>query len=306
MNVNRDFCLGVTSKLSTMIVTRGTLRKGNILVAGTAYAKVRAIFDQNNQPIDAVTPGMPAEISGWRELPSAGDIILQVDSEKKAHTVVGFRERKKLDEKVAKDQAEIEAKRNEAKQSHQHRKLLTLAEKKSQDWQQMQRVEEDTTPTLNIVLKADVHGSMEAILDVLNTYDCNDMCRMNIVDSGVGPVSNGDIETAQAFDAIIYSFSMELPPNDEAVPVDMREFNVIYRLIENIRAEIDKRLPEVDAEDVVGEANVQQIFHINVRNKKVPVLGCRCTKGELKKNLLFKVTRDGETVYDGKIVRCGA
>lgn len=283
-----------------MIVTRGTLRKGCILVAGTAHAKVRAIFDHNGQPIDEVTPGMPAEILGWRELPSSGEIILEVENEKRAHSVIHFRNKKQLEQKAVDELDVIEAKRTEHEKVHRTRKLLSKKEKQEMDWQQMQRVDDDATPTLNIVVKADVHGSVEAILDVLDTYDNNDICRMNIVHYGVGPVIEGDVEMAKAFNAIIYCFSMKLPPNKATSGVEMREFNVIYRLIENIQAEIDRRLPEVDVEDVIGEATVQQIFHINERNKKVPVLGCRCTSGTLKKNLPFKVIRDNQTIYDGK------
>lgn len=291
-------------KLSTMIVTRGTLRKGSVLVAGTAHAKVRAIFDHSGQPIERVTPGLPAEILGWRELPNAGEIILEVDTEKKANSVLKFRQRNLLEQKATDELDAIEAKRKEHNKKQFKRKLLTIAERRTKDFEDMRRVAEDDTPTLNIVVKGDVHGSVEAILDVLATYNSNDICRMSVVDHGVGPVSDGDIETAKAFDAIIYGFSVELPKDRADIPVDMREFNVIYRLIENIQAEISKRLPEVDVDDVVGEAVVQQVFMINERNKKVPVLGCRCTMGELKKSLLCKVTRRGDTVYDGKHVDC--
>lgn len=283
-----------------MIVTRGTLRKGSFLVAGTAHAKVRAIFDHNGQPIDEVTPGMPAEVLGWRELPTAGEIILEVENEKRAHVVINIREHKQREQKAIDDLEVIETKRSEHDKIQRKRKTLSLKEKKEIDWQQKQRDDEDTTPTINIVVKADVHGSVEAILDVLDTYDCNDICRMNIVHYGVGPVNDGDIDIAKAFNAIIYSFSMKAPPNKSTSGVEMREFNIIYRLIENIQAEIDRRLPEIDVEDVIGEATVLQIFHINERNKKVPVLGCRCTTGALKKNMKFKVVRGDEIVYDGK------
>lgn len=283
-----------------MLVTRGTLRKGSVLVAGAAHAKVRAIFDHNSQPIDEVTPGMPAEILGWRELPGVGEIILEVENEKKAHSVINFREQKLRDQKAIDALEAIDAKRTEHEIAQNERRKLSVKEKKSLDWQQKQRNEDDTLPTINIVVKADVHGSVEAILDVLDTYDSNDICRMNIVHYGVGPVNDGDIDIAKAFNAIIYGFSMKLPPNKADSGVDMREFNVIYRLIENIQAEIDRRLPEVDVEDVIGEATVLQIFHINEKNKKVPVLGCRCTKGSLKKNMKIKVVRGDETVYDGK------
>lgn len=285
-------------KLSTLIVTRGTLRKGCILVAGLAHAKVRGLFDHNSQPIDVVTPGVPTEILGWRELPAAGDIALEVENEKTATSVLRFRKHLHLQKKAEQDLEVISEKREQYNEMYQERRKLTKREKRSV--KEKTYGPDDPTPKFNVVLKADVHGSLEAILDVLDTYDCSDKCRFSVVHYGVGPVTQSDIEIAKTFNAIIYSFSVQLPktkPSD----VIMREFNIIYRLIEDVTAEINSRLPEIEVDDIVGEAEVQQIFLINERNRKVPVLGCRCTKGTLKKKLRFKIVRDEEVIYDGKL-----
>ncbi|XP_031617973.1 translation initiation factor IF-2, mitochondrial [Contarinia nasturtii] len=283
-------------KLSTMIVTRGTLRKGSVLVAGTAYAKVRGLFDHNIEPINEVTPGVPVEITGWRELPAAGDLVLEVENEKHANTVIKYREHKALIHKAEDDLDAINEKREGHNKIYKERRQLT----KKQKSQIIEKTyaPEDPTPKLNIIIKVDVHGSLEAILDVFNTYDCSEMCRLNIVHHGVGTVTDSDIELAKTFDAVIYGFSIRMQPSSEVV---MREFNIIYRLFEDVIAEINNRLPEIDVDDVVGEAEVQQIFMINERNKKVPVMGCRCMKGNLKKNLQYKILRDDEIIYDGKL-----
>lgn len=300
-NINRIFIQNnfAHRKLSTMIVTRGTLRKGCVLVAGVAHAKVRGLFDHNNQPIDVATPGVPAEILGWRELPAAGEIALEVENEKKATSVLRYRERVELQKKAELDLDVINEKRDQHNEIYQDRRKLTKREKRS--IKEKTYAPDDPTPKLNVIVKADVHGSVEAILDVLDSYDCSEKCRLSVVHYGVGPVTESDIELARTFNAIIYSFSVQLPRSKPSGVV-MREFNIIYRLIEDVTAEINNRLPEVDVEDIVGEAEVQQIFLINERNKKVPILGCRCTKGVLKKKLPFKVIRDDEIIYDGKAI----
>lgn len=282
-----------------MIVTRGTLRKGCILVAGTAHAKVRGLFDHNNQPTESVTPGVPTEILGWRELPAAGDIVLEVDTERKAHSVIKYREQVEQTKRAEEDLDVINEKREQHNVVYQERRKLTKRERRK--IKEKTYGPDDPTPKLNVILKADVHGSLEAILDVFDTYDCSDKCRFNMVHYGVGPVTEGDIDLAKTFNAIIYGFSIKLPQKTNDVTI--RGFNIIYRLIEDVAEEINRRLPEIDVDDVIGEAEVQQIFHITERNKKVPVLGCRCIKGNLKKNLRFKVVRDDEIIYDGKTYR---
>lgn len=285
-----------------MIVTRGTLRKGCILVAGLAHAKVRGLFDHNNQPIDTVTPGVPTEILGWRELPAAGDLVLEVENEKKANLVIQFRNRVELQKKAEADIDVIDKIRKEHNAVYQERRKLTKREKMSLRYKDRQHASDndDPTPKLNVIIKADVHGSVEAILDVLDTYDASNLCRLNIVHYGVGPINDGDIELAKTFDAIIYGFSIQLP-SAKPTGVIMKEFNIIYRLIEDVTQEINNRLPEIDVEDIIGEAEVQQIFLISERNRKVPVMGCRCIKGTLKKKLHYKIMRDDECIYDGMV-----
>lgn len=302
-SILNDGLIFVRRKLSTAIVTRGTLRKGSILVGGQAWAKVRAMFDHNNQPIHSVTPGMPVEILGWRELPMAGDQILEVENEKKAHAVIDFRQRAAKHEKAEEDLEVIKSKEAEhLAHYHEERAQRRGRRKPKGATRDKTYAPDDPTPKLNIILKGDVHGSVEAILDVLDTYDSNDKCRMSIVHYGVGEITEGDIELAKVFNAIIYAFSIHVPPK-RPPGVIIREYNVIYRLIENVTQEINARLPEVDVEDVTGQANVLQIFQINDKRKKLAVMGCRCTKGLLKKSHRFKLIRDDTVLYDGNFHR---
>lgn len=140
---------------------------------------------------------------------------------------------------------------------------------------------------------------MEAILDVLETYDSNDKCKLDIIHYGVGDVNEGDLELAKAFKAIVYAFSVNTP---DKVPkgVQVKSFDIIYRLVDDLKLEITSRLPELEVEEILGEANVLQIFEITEGKKEVTVLGCRCVKGVLKKAARYKLMRQGEVIYDGK------
>lgn len=260
------------------------------------------MFDDNNQPIQSTTPGMPVEILGWRELPFAGDQILEVESEKKAHSVIDYRERAAKYEKAEEDLEAIRAKEAEHLSKYHAERAMRVGRRKPRGIQREKMyAPDDPTPKLNIIVKGDVHGSVEAILDVLETYDSNDKCRLSIVHYGVGEITEGDIELSKAFNAIIYAFSIRVPQK-RAAGVVIRDFNIIYRLIENLVEEINARLPEVDVEEESGRGNVLQIFQINDKRKKLTVMGCRCTKGLLKKSYKFKLMRGDEVIHDGKFV----
>lgn len=158
---------------------------------------------------------------------------------------------------------------------------------------------DDGRPRVSVIIKGDVHGSVEAILDVLETYNANDKCRLDVVHYGVGNVSEGDIELAKSFDAIIYAFSVDTPVKVSGT-VSIRACNIIYRLIDDLKSEISSKLPPLEVEDILGEANVLQQFSITEGRKEIPVAGCRCTKGVLKRAHQFRLVRNDEIIYDGK------
>uniref|UniRef100_A0A182J657 Uncharacterized protein n=1 Tax=Anopheles atroparvus TaxID=41427 RepID=A0A182J657_ANOAO len=288
-------------KLSTAIVSRGTLRKGAVLVSGQAWAKVRGLFDHAGQPITQVTPGMPVEILGWRELPLAGDLILEVESEKVANSVLRWRTNQAMKEKALSDADAINQKRKEHdeqyKAEREKARLSGFYRRKQQGPRQKENTPDDGKPRVNVIVKGDVHGSVEAILDVLETYDDNERCRLDVIHYAVGDVNESDIELAQLFNAIIYAFSVNVP-SKPTKGVTMRPVDIIYRLVDDLKKEINTKLPLVDTEEEVGEANVLQLFDINEGRRKVTVLGCRCTKGLLKKSYKFKVKRNGELLAE--------
>lgn len=155
-----------------------------------------------------------------------------------------------------------------------------------------------------MILKTDVNGTLEAIVDVLATYQ-SERCKLDLVNFGVGSVTQSDIELAETFNAIIYAFNVELLPslkNDmDNIKVIIKSHNVIYKLIDDIKEELNRRLPSLVVEEVLGEAKVLQQFEITVGRKKVPVAGCRCLRGILKRMSEYKVIRNGEVIYTGMI-----
>lgn len=161
----------------------------------------------------------------------------------------------------------------------------------------------DDHPALNIIVKADVDGTLEAILDVLDTYD-SQACKMDLVHYGVGDVTENDLELAEAFKGIIYTFnvncSKQLQDKARNLGISVKLHNVIYKLIDDVKEELNTRLPAKEVEEELGRATVLKQFDINEGRKKVPVAGCRCTDGVLKRSALFRVIRNGEIIYDGE------
>jgi translation initiation factor IF-2 len=244
-------------RLCTALVQRGALRKGAILVAGTAFAKVRGMFDEHGSPLLKAGPSTPVEVIGWRELPSAGDAIYEVESEKFAKSVIDSRIQEELKEKAKSDSVVIQQKT----QQHLTNYKAMLAEKRrlgrfrlKPTGPRTKQFIPDDTIRLSILVKGDVDGSVEALLDVLETYDCHSQCRLDLVHYGVGDVSENDVKLAETFSAIIYGFNVkiseEFKTKCKKLGVEFRMSNVIYRIIEGIKADISSRLPTKAEEEV--------------------------------------------------------
>ncbi|XP_066262644.1 translation initiation factor IF-2, mitochondrial [Euwallacea similis] len=294
--------------VTTLVVQRGTLKKGDILVAGTAMAKVRSIKDADGRILDQVSPGYPAEIDGWKVLPAAGDVVLEAKSEKDARIVIKFREddleQKKLEEdlKIIKQKQEMHD--NKYQQYLKEKRQLGKFKMRRQGPRQKEIAEEDGSPFINVIVKTDVVGTLEAILETLDTYK-SDVCPLDIVNYGVGPLTPTDIELAKAFKCVVYAFNTPVPDSLKSMVVqdgiDIREHNVIYRLIEDFKKEVNTRLPKKEIEEILGEAEVLQQFEISKGRKLLPVAGCRCVTGLLKRDALFRVMRERNIVYEGPL-----
>lgn len=295
-------------KQATVIVQRGTLRKGCVLVAGQGWGKVRVLMSSDGTPLQEAPPSTPVQVLGWKELPNAGDQILEVNSEKRANEVIRWRMSRKMEEKQLSDSEVISAKETEARLQYK----ASLEKKRSLGRYKIKRegpreklYKESNHPRLNVVVKGDVDGSVEAILDVLETYDDNDTLKLDLVHYGVGHVTQNDLELAEAFKAIVYTFNTECSPQmaveAKKKNISIKRHNIIYKLIDDLKEEINKRIPITKTEEIVGEANILQQFRINEGKKKATVAGCRCVKGELLKNALYRIVRADEVIFEGKL-----
>lgn len=244
-------------KLSTAIVTRGTLRKGAVLVSGLAWAKVRALFNHAGFPIESAEPGTPVEILGWRELPESGEEIIEVESEKVAHSVMRWRNIQAQQQKAENDSDSIKLKQMEHDEKY---KAEREARRKKGKYKvrrvgprPKENIEDNSVPRVSVIIKGDVHGSVEAILDVLETYHDNDQVQLDIVHYGVGDVTENDIELAKTFNAIIYAFSVKSPKVSLPKNIKINEVNIIYRLVDNLKEELSAKIPPLEVPETIGK-----------------------------------------------------
>ncbi|NWV56527.1 IF2M factor, partial [Daphoenositta chrysoptera] len=301
--------------LTTAIIQRGTLRKGCVLVAGKTWAKVRFLFDENGKAVDAAPPGIPVEIMGWKESPSAGDEILEVESEQRAQEVVAWRTYVEQQERMKKDLEVIEAKQKEHRLEYekkqkqlahltwrQRKAVLYKANKHVMFLRPKERTEMDEN-TLSLIVKGDVDGSVEAILSILDSYDCEDECKLDIVYFGMGDISENDVSLAEAFNGVIFGFSVKANESIKKLAdkkgIKIKLHNIIYKLIEDLKDELNSRLPRTVVETTIGEASVLDTFSVTVGKTKIPVAGCRVHKGLLDRKMKFKLIRNRDVIWKG-------
>jgi translation initiation factor IF-2 len=260
--------------VATLLLSRGTLEKGDAVLAGTAYGRVRAMLDFTGQRVKEAGPGTPVEILGLSGVPEAGTRFEVVDHER-----------------IARDraqQAEEKLRRQELAQGGSRRTLEEL-------------LGEGGTQDLNLVVKADVAGSVEALKEALARLSTDEV-RVNIVRSGVGALTDSDVMLASASDGIMLGFNVR-PTNTakqvaEREGVEIRTYDVIYKALEEIEAAMRGMLaPEIEERET-GTAEVRQTFR--VPNAGV-VAGCYVTSGEIFRNNRLRVVRDGTVAYEGNI-----
>ncbi|KKY16340.1 putative mitochondrial translation initiation [Diplodia seriata] len=309
-----------SGKAATVLVRRGTLKVGSIIVAGQTFARVRSIKNEAGVDISSVGPGMPAEIDGWRGPPAAGDEVLEAPNEQRATEVVEYREANMDRIQMAKDMEVInEARRLEHEKRERERErekaLAAAAEAGEEDPEAAvaaaERAELDATEKASgpqeipFVLKADVSGSVEAVVDYVMTVG-NGEVRPRVIRTGVGAVSESDVELAATTGGHIVAFNTAVEPRmasmAEAKGVRLLEQNVIYRLVDDVKALLSERLAPSVTYRVTGEATVLEIFDIHHNRRKIAtVAGCRVTNGAINARSKVRVFRGEKKIYDGKI-----
>lgn len=245
-----------------------------------AWAKVRSMFDEFGQVVDVAGPGFPVQVIGWKDnhIPEAGDTLIQVRNEKKAKNYIQEKTKQLQETKSLQDsiegakkfeflekqyRAHVESKKKEMERTSRA-KYWKL--KISKDLIKIRTTDPDADKKINVILKVDVNGSLEVLLDVLGSYPSHrEEVKMNVVHYGLGPVTESDIELANIFpNTFIYTFNVKTPAPMFVVAkknnVSIKPFNVIYHLVNDLKKEIESRLTQRDQEVVVGEAVVLQVI----------------------------------------------
>lgn len=261
--------------IASLLVQRGTLKTGALIVAGTSYGRVRAMNDDKGNKVYKALPSQPVEVLGLSSVPSAGDIAEVVHSEKEAKDIVGKRQQAEREREIA-------------------RKHVTLDNL-------FEQIQEGEIKDLNIVIKADVQGSLEALKESLAKIEKTEV-RPNIVHAGVGGITETDIMLAAASDAIVVGFNVRPTPKAKEMAdkeeVDLRLYNIIYRVIEDIEAARKGMLAPEISEVELGRAKVIDLFKVS---KIGTVAGCMVEDGELRAAANVRVVRDGVVIHDGKL-----
>jgi translation initiation factor IF-2 len=262
--------------VATVLVQKGTLEVGDSLVCGITHCKVRAMVDENGQPVDVAGPAKPAQVLGWNGVPNVGDEFREVDDEREARHIA----------------SEREARVRSAEVVNQRPASLT---------ELLRRQERQEIPELNLVVKADVQGSLGALTDAFLKLP-QDEVRVNIVHSGAGAITEHDVDLAKTAAAIVVGFNVRPNANArelaEKEGVDIRLYRVIYDAIDDVKAALSGMLKPEERESIVGEAEVRQTFRVP---RLGVIAGCYMTRGTIRRNSQVRLIRDGVVVYEGRV-----
>ena len=262
--------------IATVLVQSGTLKQGEAVVVGQSYGRIKAMLDDRGHRIQKAGPAIPVEIVGLSSVPLAGDKLEVVKNEKEARQIAEARAQEKRSERLA----------------SVHR--VTLADLYRQ-------LQEGAVKELNVILKADVQGSAEAIRQSLERLSTDEV-RVNFIHSGVGNIGESDVLLASASNAVIIGFNIKVDPQAkrtaEAEHIDVRTYQVIYELLDEVKAAMEGLLAPVIEESVVGHIEVRQLFKLP---KGGVVAGSYVTDGKIQRNADARVIRDGEIIYTGKV-----
>lgn len=284
--------------VATVLLLRGCLQPGAHVICGTHHGKVRSMLDSSDKPVGAAYPGMAVTVTGWKSLPNAGDEVLQ-GTEANVKKAIVNRERKA---DLLESMEDLEA-INEQRRLERDRRE-TEAEASSESTNQC-RVEEQGPKELRLVIKGDVSGSVEAVVDALQCIGNKEAC-VKVVSSGVGDVTESDVFRAQVAQGAIVAFTVSAPRSVEVLAkqhsVPIVSSKVIYSLIDDIRSRVIELLPSIIETKVTGEANVLQLFDIQLKSKQtMKVAGCRVANGIVEKSKHVRVVRNRETIFEGRL-----
>ena len=262
--------------VATVLVQRGTLNKGDVVLAGREFGRVRAMLDENGRPVKEAGPSIPVEVQGLSGVPSAGDEVIVVESERKAREIALYRQGKFKDVQLAARSA----------------KLTNVFE---------QLKEAEGVKTLNLIIKADVHGSVEALTAALEKLSTEEV-KVKVVHGMVGGITESDVNLAVASNAVIIGFNVRADGTArrliETHGVDVHYYNVIYDAVNEVKAAMGGMLKPQVKEQFLGLAEVRQVF----RAPKIgTVAGCYVVEGAVRRNRPIRVLRDNVVIFEGEL-----
>jgi translation initiation factor IF-2 len=262
--------------VATVLVQSGTLKKGDVVLAGSSYGRVRAMLDENGKNTDEAGPSIPVEIQGLTEVPQAGDDFMVLGDERRAREIATFRQGKYRDVKLATKQAA---------------KLENMFADMGQGEAQM----------LPLIVKADVQGSQEALAQALQKLSTDEV-KIQIVHSAVGGISESDVNLAIASKAVIIGFNVRADAGArklaEGNSVDLRYYTIIYDAVDEVKAAMTGMLAPEQREEVIGTAEIRTVF---VASKIGTVAGCMVTAGVARRGARVRILRDNVIAFSGEV-----
>ena len=261
--------------VTTILIQKGTLRVGDIVVAGAAYGKVRSIVDDKNAALKEAFPGMPVVILGLSQAPDAGDSFSVVESEKTARDIAEYRERRTREQNVVLATRSLESLFGEHAGTN--------------------------AKELPVIIKADVQGSVEAIAGSLAKYTSDEVA-VRVLHSGVGAISESDITLSKATGAMIIAFNVRAAPKAKELAarekVTVRYYSIIYNVVDDVKAALSGMLSPTLRENFLGYAEIREVFNISKAGK---VAGCMVTDGTIKRGCKVRLLRDNVVIHEGML-----
>ncbi|MDI1298735.1 translation initiation factor IF-2 [Methylotenera sp.] len=262
--------------VATILVTSGTLKRGDMVLAGTTFGKVRAMLDESGNEIQEAGPSMPVEIQGLSDVPSAGEEMIVLNDERKAREIANFRQGKFRDVKLAKQQAA---------------KLENMFE----------QMGDGNLQTLGLIIKSDVQGSYEALATSLQKLSTSEV-RVNVIHTGVGAISESDVNLAAASKAVLIGFNVRADSGArkliETLGIDVRYYNIIYEAVDEIKAALGGMLAPEQRESMIGTVEIREVFRIS---KIGAIAGCYVQDGMIKRTSRVRVLRNNVIIHTGEL-----
>ncbi len=261
--------------VATVLVQSGTLRKGDIILAGSAFGRVRAMIDENGRSVETAGPSIPVEILGMTEVPQAGDEMMVLGDERKAREIALFRQGKFRDVRLAKQQAA---------------KLENIFENMG-----------DGVQTLSLIIKSDVQGSQEALAAAMQKLS-NDEVKVNIVHAAVGAITESDINLAIASKAVVIGFNVRADQQAKRLAegngVDLRYYTIIYDAVDEVKSAMQGMLAPERRENTIGLVEIRQVFKVSRLGN---IAGCMVLEGTIKRSAQIRLLRDNVVLWTGEL-----